>query len=152
MNDVISIWVDGGCRGNGKEKNVGGWGAVMKYRDSTKEIYGGEKQTTNNVQELTGAIEALKSLKTKSIPVRIHCDSAYVVNGMNEWVKGWKKKGWKKADKKPILNLEKWKELDALSESFDDIEWLKVKGHSTDVGNNRADELANQAMDLEESE
>lgn len=127
MSNEIIIFCDGGCRGNGKEKNVGGWGVFLSYKNNIKEMYGSDVDTTNNQMELKGAIEALKSLKTKSIPVRIHCDSAYVVNGMNEWVKGWKKKGWKKADKKPILNLEMWKELDALSESFDDIEWCKVK-------------------------
>lgn len=147
MSKVVEIWCDGGCRGNGKANSIGGWGVFLSYDNKTKEIYGGQRDTTNNVMELTGAIEALESLKTKRIPVRIHCDSAYVINGINEWVVGWKRRGWKKPDKKTPENVELWKRLDELKNSFDDIEFVKVKGHADNAGNIRADELANIAMD-----
>ena len=146
MQEII-IYCDGGCRGNGKEESVGGWGVVLQYGDHVKELYGGERNTTNNIQELKGAINALTALKTTRIPVRIHCDSAYVVNGMNQWVKGWKKKGWRKGDGKTPENVELWKRLDELSSKQDDIQWIKVKGHADNEGNNKADELANRAMD-----
>lgn len=146
MQEII-IYCDGGCRGNGKEESIGGWGVVLQYGDHVKELYEGERNTTNNIQELKGAINALTALKTTRIPVRIHCDSAYVVNGMNQWVKGWKKKGWRKGDGKTPENVELWKRLDELSSKQDDIQWIKVKGHADNEGNNKADELANRAMD-----
>lgn len=144
----ITIYCDGGCRGNqDRENSIGGYGVVLEFNGIKKELYAGERNTTNNIQELKGAINALKALKTTRIPVKMYCDSAYVVNGINQWVSGWKKKGWKKADKKPILNLELWKELDSLVSLQSDIEILKVKGHNGDEGNERADFLANKAMD-----
>jgi ribonuclease HI len=112
-----------------------------------KEIYAGERNTTNNIQELKGAINALKALKTTHIPVRVHCDSAYVVNGITSWVKGWKKKGWRKSDGKIIENLELWKELDALVLMQEDVKFIKVKGHAGVELNELADQLANKAMD-----
>lgn len=142
----ITIFCDGGCRGNQNKENIGGWGAVLEYNGNTKELYGGVRNTTNNIQELTGIIKALEALKTTHRPVRVYADSAYVVNGCNDWVAGWKKKGWKKA-KGEIMNLDLWKQLDKLIMMQDDIQILKVKGHSTNEGNNRADELANKAMD-----
>lgn len=147
MTKEIIIYTDGGCRGNGKENNVGGWGAVLSYSGIVKELYGGEHDTTNNMMELTSIIRALQSLKRKDLPVRVHMDSAYVVNGINDWVTGWKKRGWKKADKKPILNLELWKELDGLVSSFEDIQILKVKAHVGIELNEVADGLANKGMD-----
>jgi ribonuclease HI len=146
MNEII-IYTDGGCRGNAKDENIGGWGAVLEYKGHVKEIYEGERNTTNNIQELKGAINALKTLKTTHISVKLHCDSAYVINGITQWVKGWKKKGWKKSDGKIIENLELWKELDSLADMQDDLQWVKVKGHSGVPLNERADELANLAMD-----
>lgn len=146
MAEII-IYCDGGCRGNQNENNVGGWGVFLQYGEHKKELYGGERDTTNNQQELKGAINALLALKTTDKPVRIHCDSNYVVKGMNEWVLGWKRKGWKKGDGKKPENLELWKELDGLALKQKDIKFIKVKGHSDNEGNNRADELANQAMD-----
>lgn len=144
----ITIYCDGGTRNNQDyENSIGGYGVVLEFKGVIKELYAGERRTTNNIQELKGAINALKALKTTHIPIEMYCDSAYVVNGITNWVSGWKKKGWKKADNKPILNLELWKELDLLVELQDDIQVLKVKGHSTNEGNNRADELANLAMD-----
>lgn len=146
----IIIHTDGGTRGNGKEDSVGGYGIVLEYGEHKKELYAGERGTTNNIQELKGVINALKALKTTHIPIELYCDSAYVVNGINQWVAGWKKKGWKKGDGKTPENLELWKELDKLVANQDDIRVIKVKGHSDNEGNNRADELANIAMDIEE--
>lgn len=147
MSKEIIIYCDGGCRGNSEETNIGGWGAVLSYKGHVKELYGGERNTTNNVQELKGAINSLMALKTTHIPVRVHCDSAYVVNGISKWVSGWKKKGWKKADGKPVLNLELWKQLDELVAKQDDVQFVKVKGHSGVELNELADQLANKAMD-----
>jgi ribonuclease HI len=143
----IIIYSDGGCRGNAKDENIGGWGAVLQYGNHVKEIYGGERNTTNNIQELKGAINALLALKSTDIPVKLHCDSAYVVNGITSWVKGWKKKGWKKSDGKIVENLELWKELDRLVALQDDITFVKVKGHAGVELNELADQLANRAMD-----
>lgn len=147
LNHKIVIYTDGGCRGNGKEENVGGWGAVLSYNGKVKEIYGGERNVTNNKMELMGAIKALEALQRTDIPVELYCDSAYTVDGINQWVKGWKKRGWKKADKKPILNLELWKRLDELVSGFSDITILKVKAHVGIELNELADTLANTAMD-----
>ena len=147
MQEII-IYCDGGTRNNqDRDNSIGGWGVVLQYGDHVKELYGGERNTTNNIQELKGAMNALTAIKTTRIPVRIHCDSAYVVNGMNQWVKGWKKKGWRKGDGKTPENVELWKRLDELSSKQDDIQWIKVKGHADNEGNNKADELANRAMD-----
>jgi ribonuclease HI len=146
MSEII-IYSDGGCRGNAKDENIGGWGAVLEYKGHRKEIYGGERNTTNNVQELKGAINALLALKTTNIPVKLHCDSAYVVNGITSWVAGWKKRGWRKSDGKIIENLELWKELDRLVEQQEDIQFVKVKGHAGVELNELADQLANRAMD-----
>lgn len=145
--DKITIYADGGSRNNGKPNSIGGWGVYIQYKGHTKELWGGEKGVTNNKMELTSAIRALQAIKTTHIPIEIMMDSAYVVNGMNEWVKGWKKRGWKKADKKPVENVELWKYLDELAEMQDDLEWIKVKGHVGVEGNEKADELANRGMD-----
>lgn len=146
MSEII-IYTDGGVRGNGKEENIGGYGAVLSYKGNVKEIYAGERNTTNNIQELKGAINALKALKTTNLPVRIHCDSAYVVNGITSWVAGWKKRGWRKSDGKIIENLELWKELDGLVELQKDIKFIKVKAHVGIELNELADQLTNKAMD-----
>ena len=145
--DEIIIYIDGGCRGNQKDKNVGGWGVVLKYKEHMKTLYGGEQNTTNNKMELTAAIMSLRALKTTHIPVRVHCDSSYVVNGMNNWVKGWIKKGWRKSDMQPVENKELWQELWKLSQAQSDIQWIKVKGHSGVELNELADKLANKGMD-----
>jgi ribonuclease HI len=146
MSEII-IYCDGGCRGNAKDENIGGWGAVLEYKGHVKELYGGERNTTNNIQELKGAINALMALKTTNLPVRVHCDSAYVVNGITSWVAGWKKKGWKKGDGKTPENLELWKKLDELVLKQSDIKFIKVKGHAGVELNELADQLANKAMD-----
>jgi ribonuclease HI len=142
----ITIYCDGGSRGNGKVDSIGGWGAVLEYKGHMKELYGGKKGATNNQMELTGIIKALEALNTTHIPVRVHADSAYVVNGINEWVAGWKKKGWKK-DKGEIMNLDLWKKLDRLIGLQDDIRVIKVKAHVGIEMNEIADALANKGMD-----
>lgn len=147
MSEII-IYTDGGCRGNSKDENIGGWSAVLSYKGHVKELYAGERNTTNNIQELKGAINALKALKTTNIPVRLHCDSAYVVNGVNDkWVAKWRKNGWKNSSKKTPENLELWKELEQLVLWQEDCKFIKVKGHSGVELNERADQLANLAMD-----
>ncbi|QPK89874.1 ribonuclease HI [Bacillus velezensis] len=146
MSEII-IYADGGCRGNQNEENIGGWGAVLQYNGHVKELYEGKRNTTNNQMELTGAIKALEALKTTKIPVHLHMDSAYVINGITQWVKGWKKKGWKKGDGKKPENLELWKRLDELVGKQKDIKFIKVKGHAGVELNELADQLANKAMD-----
>ncbi|MEX3625123.1 ribonuclease HI [Viridibacillus arvi] len=146
--DKFIIYCDGGCRGNQEKINIGGWGAFLQYKDNVNEIYGGVRNTTNNKMELLACIEALKAIHgNKDVPVEIHCDSAYVVNGMNSWVAGWIKNGWKNSKKKPVENQDLWKKLLALSNSHEDIKFIKVKGHADNEGNIRADALVNQAMD-----
>lgn len=145
--DKIIIYCDGACSGNQFDENIGGWGAVLKYKNKTKEIYGGEKNTTNNVMELTAAIKALEEIKTTNIPVEVYADSSYLVNGMNEWVHNWVKKGWKTAKKKPVENKELWVRLKELVDKQNDIKFIKVKGHNGIELNEKADELANKGMD-----
>ncbi|MCO7176375.1 ribonuclease HI [Sporolactobacillus kofuensis] len=150
MNEII-IYCDGGCRGNQSEHNVGGWGAILRYGDHVKELRGGASNTTNNVMELTAAIRALEALKTEQIPVSFYIDSAYVVNGMTSWVPGWIKKGWKTAGGKPVKNKELWMQLNSLAQKQEHISFNKVKGHDGVEYNERADQLANLAMDDLES-
>ena len=138
----IYIYTDGACRGN---PGPGGWGALLKYENHTKEIKGGSLLTTNNIMELTAVIESLNLLKFKSKVVVI-TDSAYVKNGITTWIHNWKLKGWKTASKKPVKNKELWMKLDTLS-SKHDILWKWVKGHSGNPDNDRADFLANQGID-----
>ena len=136
--DVVDVFTDGACKGN---PGVGGWGALLRSGLHSREIYGGEVATTNNRMELMAVIRALEALK-KPCRVRVHTDSQYVQLGISKWIHGWKKNGWRTADKKPVKNAELWQELDRLAASHD-IEWLWVKGHSGHDGNERADELAN---------
>lgn len=143
----ITVHTDGGCRGNQNETNVGGWGAVLSYNGKEVELKGGKLNTTNNVMELTGVIEALKYIKTNNTHIEVFADSAYVVNGMNSWVKNWIKNNWRKSNKKPVENKELWMELNELVKNQATVTFLKVKGHSGDAGNEKADELANKAMD-----
>lgn len=142
------IYCDGGCRGNQHDENIGGWGAFLQYGDYAKELYEGVRNTTNNKMELTACIKALETIHGNTkVPVEIYVDSAYVCNGMNQWVKGWIARGWKKADKKPVENQDLWKRLVYLASTHDNIKFLKVKGHADNVGNIKADELANLGMD-----
>jgi ribonuclease HI len=141
--DVVDIYTDGACSGN---PGPGGWGALLLSGDHEKEICGGEFDTTNNRMELTATIQALETLK-RPCTVRLHTDSTYVKNGITEWIKGWKAKGWKTAAKKPVKNSDLWMLLDDAVKRHE-IEWRWVKGHAGDSGNERADALANQGMTI----
>ncbi|MDF1622740.1 MAG: ribonuclease HI [Pseudohongiella nitratireducens] len=143
MSDVVEIYTDGACRGN---PGPGGWGVLLRYKGKEKTLHGGEANTTNNRMELTAVIKALESLNRPGCQVRIFSDSKYVLNGINEWIANWKKRGWKTAAKKPVLNVALWQELDALVAQHD-IEWQWVTGPSGDPGNEKADELANLGID-----
>ncbi|WP_459129186.1 ribonuclease H family protein [Guggenheimella bovis] len=126
----VRIFTDGACRNNQSDVNTGGWGAVLIYNEHEKEIYGGAKNTTNNIMELTAIIEALKLLKTNEIDLTIYSDSAYVVNAFQErWIDSWILNGWKNSQKKPVENQELWKELLALLEPIKKVRLLKIKGH-----------------------
>lgn len=134
----VTIYTDGACSGN---PGNGGWGAILKYGEHEKELSGFEESTTNNRMELRAAIEALKSLKEKC-EVDLYSDSAYLVNGfLKDWIGNWKSNGWMNAQKEEVKNIELWKELDRLN-SFHNITWIKVKGHSDNEFNNRCDKLA----------
>ncbi len=139
-NKVI-IHTDGACSGN---PGPGGWGAILDYNGTRKELSGGEAETTNNRMELTGAILALESLK-RACAVEMHVDSAYVKDGITKWIFAWKRNGWKTADKKPVKNVELWQRLDAAIAAHD-ISWHWVKGHAGHPENERADELARAGM------
>lgn len=145
--DKIIIYCDGACSGNQFDENIGGWGAVLKYKDKVKEICGGERNTTNNIMELTAAIKALETVQTTNIPIQVHVDSAYVCNGMNDWIHGWVKKGWRKSNKKPVENKELWIKLNELRNKQSSVEFIKVKGHDGVELNELADALANKGMD-----
>ncbi len=141
MEEVI-IYTDGACSGN---PGPGGWGSILMYKDNKKEIFGAKKNTTNNVMELTAVIEALKLLKYKC-KTKVYSDSAYVVNAFNQnWIYGWIKKGWVNSSKEPVKNKELWQELYELTKQHE-VEFIKVKGHSDNVYNNRCDELARNAI------
>ncbi|HZN23103.1 MAG TPA: ribonuclease HI [Burkholderiales bacterium] len=135
---MVDVYTDGACKGN---PGVGGWGALLRSGERSREIYGGEASTTNNRMELMAVIRALEALK-KPCRVRVHTDSQYVQLGISKWIHSWKKNGWRTADKKPVKNAELWQELDRLA-ACHQIEWLWVKGHAGHHGNERADELAN---------
>ncbi|MEK9649113.1 MAG: ribonuclease HI [Gammaproteobacteria bacterium] len=126
MSDKVQIFTDGACRGN---PGPGGWGAVMRYGEKEKTLHGGETSTTNNRMELTAVIKALECLKGNKWPIDITTDSKYVLQGITEWIEGWKKRGWRNASKKPVLNADLWQRLDELVQPFD-IKWHWVKGHS----------------------
>ncbi|MEQ1543951.1 ribonuclease HI [Methyloglobulus sp.] len=143
MNDSVIIYTDGACRGN---PGPGGWGAILSYKGNTKELYGGERETTNNRMELLAAINALEAL-TQPSAVQVNSDSKYVLQGITEWMDSWKKRGWKTASKSPVKNEDLWRRLDA-ARTPHRIEWKWVKGHSGDKGNDRADELANLGIDM----
>ncbi len=141
MTEKIIIYTDGACKGN---PGPGGWGVFMKYKENEKELYGGESSTTNNRMELMAAIMALEALKKQSV-VALHTDSKYVLKGMTEWMENWKKRGWKTAAKKPVKNEDLWRRLDSVIEQHD-VNWIWVKGHSGDEGNEKADMLANMGV------
>ena len=137
----VAIWTDGACSGN---PGPGGWGAIVKFGDAVKEASGGDADTTNNRMELTAAIEAL-GLLTRPCAVDVYTDSNYVRGGITGWLNGWKRNGWKTADKKPVKNVELWQALDEAARRHE-IVWHWVKGHAGDPMNERADELARHGM------
>ena len=141
-NKIVTAYTDGACRGN---PGPGGWGVLLEYGDHEKTLKGSEAETTNNRMELTAAIMALEALN-RSCKVRMVTDSQYVRQGITEWLANWKKRNWKTAAKKPVKNQDLWERLDAAVSSHD-IEWEWVKGHSGHPGNERADMLANEAID-----
>ncbi len=140
-SELVIIYADGACKGN---PGPGGWGAWISMGGHSKELCGGEPVTTNNRMELTAVIRSLEALK-RSCQVKIYTDSVYVQKGMTEWIEAWKKRNWRTADKKPVKNEDLWKVLDVLAQQHQ-IEWLWVKGHAGDPGNERADALANQGV------
>lgn len=141
--DKIEIYTDGACKGN---PGVGGWGALLVAGTKEKELFGGERETTNNRMELMAVIRALGALKRPCYIV-LHTDSQYVLKGITEWITGWKAKGWKTASKAPVKNVDLWQELDA-AQLTHQIEWRWVRGHTGHPGNERADQLANRGVDL----
>lgn len=140
----ITIYTDGACKGN---PGPGGWGAILRSAGhAEKELFGGEVLTTNNRMEMTAVIEALSALK-RPCNITLYIDSKYVLQGITEWLPGWKAKGWKTAAKQPVKNVDLWQKLDALvNTGGHTIEWCWVKGHAGDPGNERADLLANRGV------
>ncbi len=146
MSKGVEIYTDGACRGN---PGPGGWGAVLQYGDRTKEIFGGELETTNNRMELMAAIQALQSL-TRECDVTLFTDSQYVRKGITEWIVNWKKRNWKTAAKKPVKNADLWMLLDEQVVRHE-VNWIWVKGHAGNAGNELADDLANKGADQAEN-
>ena len=138
----VEIFTDGACRGN---PGPGGWGALLRYGDIEREIFGGEPDTTNNRMELQAAIEGLKALSSRC-RVTLTTDSVYVKNGITTWLDGWKKKGWRTAARKPVKNVDLWRALDEQNQRHN-VEWLWIKGHSGHRENEMADQLANRGID-----
>jgi ribonuclease HI len=142
MTEIVEMYTDGACRGN---PGKGGWGVLLRYGDVDKTIYGGELMSTNNRMEMTAVIKGLEAL-TRASHVLITTDSKYVLKGMTEWLSNWKARNWRTASKKPVQNVELWKQLDALV-SQHIVEWSWVKGHSGHTENEIADQLANLGID-----
>ena len=138
---MVEIYTDGACKGN---PGVGGWGAILRFGGKEKELFGGVVNTTNNRMEMTAVIEALKTL-SRSCDAVVFTDSSYVQKGISEWIHGWKRNGWKTADKKPVKNADLWQTLDTLAAGHK-IEWRWVKGHAGHPENERADLLANRGV------
>ncbi|MEZ5573173.1 MAG: ribonuclease HI [Halioglobus sp.] len=138
----VEIFTDGACRGN---PGPGGWGALLRYGDVERELFGGEANTTNNRMELQAAIEALKALSRPCV-VDLTTDSVYVRSGITSWLAGWKQKGWKTAGRKAVKNVDLWQELDRENQRHE-VNWHWVKGHSGHSENERADQLANRGLD-----
>ncbi len=142
MSEKIVIYTDGACSGNPGD---GGWGLLIIIGEKEKELYGGEHSTTNNKMELTAVIQALEYIGKTSLPVELWTDSQYVKNGITDWIKGWKKNGWKNSQKQPVKNRELWEKLDELSLKLN-ISWNWVKGHNGHPENERVDELARRGI------
>ena len=142
MAETVEIFTDGACRGN---PGPGGWGAVLRYKGTEKTLHGGEALTTNNRMELMAAIAALEALKRPS-KVMLTTDSQYVKKGITEWMKDWKRRGWKTADRKPVKNIDLWQRLDEVVAKHQ-VKWHWVRGHTGHEENERADALANRGID-----
>ncbi len=138
---AVEIFTDGACRGN---PGPGGWAAILRYRGTEKELSGGEPQTTNNRMEMTAAIVALETLK-RPCRVQLYTDSQYLRDGIRQWLKAWKARNWRTADKKPVKNVDLWQRLDAAATPHQ-IEWHWVRGHAGHPENERADALARAAV------
>lgn len=142
MSNVVEMYTDGACKGN---PGRGGWGVLLRYKGVEKQLYGGETLTTNNRMELTAVIQGLLALKRSGCIVTVVSDSKYVLTGITEWLPNWKKRNWKTAAKKPVLNEDLWRKLDDLAAQHK-IKWEWVKGHSGHRENEMADELANRGI------
>lgn len=142
MSEVVEVFTDGACRGN---PGPGGWGAILRCKGKEKELFGGETETTNNRMEMMAAIMALESL-SRPCQVALTTDSKYVLQGITEWIVGWKKRGWKNSAKQPVKNVDLWQRLDKINAQHQ-VEWHWVKGHSGHDENERADALANRGID-----
>ena len=142
MSDRVEMYTDGACRGN---PGKGGWGVLLRFGGAEKTLHGGEELTTNNRMELTAVIKGLAALN-KPCSVLVTTDSKYVLSGMTEWMPNWKKRNWKTASKKPVLNVDLWQQLDAQVQQHE-VSWEWVKGHSGHPENELADQLANQGID-----
>ncbi|HWT53618.1 MAG TPA: ribonuclease HI [Rhodocyclaceae bacterium] len=141
-NEKVELYTDGACSGN---PGPGGWGVILRMGPHEKELFGGERETTNNRMEMTAVIEGLRALK-RSVKADIYTDSQYVMKGMNEWIKGWKARGWKTASKEPVKNVDLWQALDAECARHE-LKWHWVKGHAGHVENERADALARRGVE-----
>ena len=144
---MVDIYADGACKGN---PGAGGWGVLLEHDGKTRELCGGEAQTTNNRMELTAVIRALEALR-RPCRAKVHTDSQYVQRGISAWIHDWKRRGWRTADRKPVKNQDLWRRLDELAQQHD-VEWIWVKGHAGHPGNERADELANRGVATVERE
>ncbi len=142
MTRRVEIWTDGACSGN---PGPGGYGAILRFGDREREISGGEDPTTNNRMELMGAIVALEAL-TRPCAVTLHTNSQYLRNGVTQWMRAWKARGWRTAERKPVKNVDLWQRLEAASECHD-IDWRWVRGHAGDAMNERVDRLARGAVE-----
>jgi ribonuclease HI len=142
MSNSVEIYTDGACRGN---PGPGGWGALLRYNGVEKELYGAEPHTTNNRMELMAAIAALEHLK-RGCDISLTTDSVYVKQGITEWIANWKRRNWRNTSNKPVMNMDLWQRLDQAA-SRHKIQWRWVKGHSGHAENERADKLANKAID-----
>lgn len=138
---VVDIFTDGACRGN---PGPGGWGVLLRWGATEKELFGGEPETTNNRMELTAVIRALEAL-SRPVKARVHTDSTYVQQGITRWIHGWKKNGWRTSAKEPVKNADLWRALEAAAARHE-LEWHWVKGHAGHPENERADQLANRGI------